>query len=595
MKNYTSIGLSILVLAGVIVGMTLWVRAFYTSVQNYRSPLKEIDLSPSPSSPATNAGKVVIVLIGGLGYDTSLILNLPVLEQLKQIGVNVAVESIPPTYSRTAWATLISGASPETNDAPPVDMPLEKLYLLEVDTIFARARQARLQTALLGMADWRRLIPRNQLDYVFFVDEPGPEADRVIFETALSIIEGGQADLMLIHFTQVNFAGQHQGGPSGPAYLQAANRIDAYLGQISAAMNLRDTTLVVLSDHGQISSGGYGGAEPDVIWQQVVMVGGNTNPGNYSDIHQTDIVPTISTLLGIAPPGAAQGRILFEMLRLDEYNQAVAQLLLANQRTALAEAYISQIQGEPVALPDTLSEDLAQAQASLNNNNIGGAFELAQLAQQEADTQMTIARNSRIRREQLPRLVITALIVLVWLVTMWRRRGLHAGSVVIATVATVVLYHALYWLQGYSYSISALAGLSGYTELPFDVARRVAVSLLAGGGLLLIFFMLTDEVDWAILLGTGYGFSMLVTFIFILPFFWGSWQNGLVATWRLPEVDLAFWQISSAFESMSAAVLGLILPWPIMSLSLFINLIRRRLSDTRARKTSSGTLPGLRF
>jgi hypothetical protein len=325
------------------------------------------------------------------------------------------------------------------------------------------------------------------------------------------------------------------------------------------------------------------------------MVGSHTNPGNYSDIHQTDIVPTISTLLRIAPPGAAQGRILFEMLRLDEYDRTVAQLLLANQRAALAEAYVSQIQGESVVLPDTLAEELTQAQASLNSNNIGGAFELASLAQQEADTQMAIARNGRIRREQLPQLVITALIVFIWLVTMWRRRGLHAGSVLVATIATVVLYHALYWLQGYSYSISALSGLSEYTELPFEVARRVAVSLLAGGGLLLISFMLTDEIDWTTLLGTGYGFSVLATFIFILPFFWGSWQNGLVATWRLPEVDPAYWQISSAFEATSAAVLGLILPWPIMSLSLFINLIRRRLSETRAGTAERGTLPGLRF
>ena len=159
-------------------------------------------------------------------------------------------------------------------------------------------------------------------------------------------------------------------------------------------------------------------------------------------------------------------------------------------------------------------------------------------------------------------------------------------------MATIVFYHALYQLQGNIYSLSSLAGLA---EFPLQIARRVAVSLLGGGGLMLIFFMLTDEEDWVILLGTGYGFSVLVTFGFILPFFWGYWQNGLVATWRLPDVGAVYWQISSAFEAMSAATLGLILPWPIMSLALFINVLRRRLSTTQAKSREVDTLPGFRL
>ena len=155
MKKYASIGLSILVLTSVIIGMTLWVRAFHASIQNYRSPLGEVDLSAQPS-PLTKTSKVVMVLISGLGYDASQTLDLPVFEQLERVGANAAVQSMPPTYSQTAWATLISGAPPDTNDAPPVDIPFEDLRLLEVDTIFARAHEAKLQTALLGIADSQR-------------------------------------------------------------------------------------------------------------------------------------------------------------------------------------------------------------------------------------------------------------------------------------------------------------------------------------------------------------------------------------------------------------------------------------------------------
>jgi hypothetical protein len=599
MKKYTSIGLSILVLASVVVGMMLWVRAFRTSIQNYRSPLSEVDLLPQPS-PSTKMSNVVIVLISGLGYDASQTLNLPVFQQIQQIGANAAVQSLPPTYAQTAWATLISGARPEINDAAPVDLPFEDLRLLEVDTIFARAHEAQLQTALLGNSTWRRLIPRNHLDYTFFIDDPGPEAGQSILETALPIIKNDDAQLILIHFTQVDFAAQNQGGTSAPAYQQAASRVDAYLEQIKAAIDLKRTVLVVLADHGHIPAGGYGGAEVEVVWQPFVMVGENVIPGNYSDIYQTDIAPTISSLLGVAPPSAAQGRILFEMLRLNKYDQAVAQLVLAHQRVRLAKAYLAQIKGTSTTLPDQLIADLNQAQTSLANNNIGGTFQLASLAQREADTQMTAVKNNRARADQFPRLVVAILIILVWFRVMWQRRGFHAGSIVIAAIITIALYHALYQLQGYSYSISSLFVSTGYatpdfSALPFEVARRIAVSLLAGGGLILVFLMLTDEADWLTLLGTGYGFSVLVTFVFILPFFWAYWQNGLVVTWHLPAVEPVFWQISSALEVISAATLGLILPWPIMSLSLVMNLIRRRLSETQARPSEPGPLPGLRL
>ncbi|MBI1880422.1 MAG: alkaline phosphatase family protein [Chloroflexi bacterium] len=206
-KKYISIGLSLLVLAGIIIGSALGGKTFYTSIQSYRSPLQKADLLPQPPVTPKNA-KVVVVLVSGLGYDSSLALELPALEQLKQAGANMAVQSFPPTYSQTAWATLVTGAPPETNDAPPVDLPLDSLHPLEIDTIFARAHSANLQTTLLGAAAWRRLIPRNQLDYTFFVAEPGAEADAAIMEAALPIVENDEIELTLIHFSQVDVAAQ---------------------------------------------------------------------------------------------------------------------------------------------------------------------------------------------------------------------------------------------------------------------------------------------------------------------------------------------------------------------------------------------------
>lgn len=587
-KKYVSIGLSLLALAGIILGAAWWGKAFFTSVQNYRSPLRQTALAPQPVV-APKQTKVVMVLISGLGYDDSLLLELPALEQLKQAGATMAVESAPPTYSQTAWATLITGAPPETNDAPPVDLPAEQLHPLEVDTLFARAHAAQLSTALVGAAPWRRLIPRNQLDYAFFADSPGPEADAAILEAALPLLENDDIALTLVHFTQVDLAGQNLGGAESGAYRQAALQVDAYLGQISQALDLNRSVLVVLSDHGHIPDGGHGGDEVEVIWQPLVMIGQGITPGNYSDIHQTDIAPTVATLLGLAAPTASQGRILFELLRLDEREQAQVQLSLAQQRLALAEAYVSQIEGASTPVPQAILTDLARAQTAFITNNLSGAFQLALLTQQEADAYLLAARRYRVAAGQWWRLPVALIILLVWFSFIWRRRGEHAGSILIAAGLTIGLYHALYQLQGHTYSVS---GLRDFSEWPFDIARRTAVSLLAGGGLMLIFLMLAREEDWLTLLSTSYGFGLLVTFAFALPLFWAFWQNGLTATWHLPAILPAFWQITGLLEVMIAAILALVLPWPIMILNLFVNLIRRRLDESRAR-AKSDALPGL--
>jgi len=588
MNKYLSISLSIILLLGIIVGTIFWIRAFNESVKNFESPLREANLSPQPRSLPKMAN-VVVVLVSGLGYDDSQTLDMPVLAQLAQTGANAAIQSFPPTYSQTSQITLVTGAPPETNSAPPNDLPLEALSLIEIDTLFAEAHQAQQKTAIFGLSDWQRLIPRNHLDETLFVSTSGPEADQAIMDVALPILKENNIDLTFIHLTQLDFAAKHQGGPNSNAYKAAASRIDSYLGQISNTMDLSNEVLVILSDHGYTASGGYGGDEVEVIWQPLVMIGEGIAPGSYSDIHQTDIAPTISVLLGIAPPTATQGRILFEMLRLDEQEQTIAQLTLARQRIALAGAYLAQINNAPITLPNFLITDLAQAQTAFTQNNIGGALQLATLVQKEADSQIVNARQNRVRVGQWSRLLVVLLVISILLSFMWRRRGEYTGSIVVATVITIGLYHILFQVQGYSYSISSL---NNFAELPFDITRRTAVSLLAGGGLILIFLMLSNETNWGTLLRAGYDFSVLVTFIFALPLFWAFWQNGLIFNQFLPAVKPLFWQITGLHEVMIVAILGLMLPWPIMFLNLIVNLARHYLDENQS-QPEPDALPGL--
>jgi hypothetical protein len=588
MKKYLSIVLTIFILLCIIAGMTIWIQAFYESVKTYQSPLQELELPAQPSILPKTA-RIVIVLISGLGYEASQALNLPVFAQLTQTGASTAIQSDPPTYSQTSRLTLVTGAPADVNGAPPMDQPLENLSPTSIDTIFARVHEAHLQTALLGRDDWQYLIPANDLDNTFFVNAAGPDADQVILQAALPLIKNSQVDLVFIQFTGLEFAAKRPGGLSSDGYQAAVSNIDSYLGQISRAVDFNETVLMVLGDHGYTESGGQGGDEIEIVRQPLVIIGKNIIPGSYTDIRQLDIAPTISTILGTPPPKSAYGRILFEMLSLNEQSRTGAQLTLAQQRIALAAAYITQIKGSDVSLPESLLADLAQAEKTFTQNNLGGAFQLALLTQENADSQIAAAKYGQIQTEQWSRLIIVILVTSIWFMIMWRRRGRHASLIVVATIITLGLYHTLFQLQGYSYSISSF---NNFAQLPFDIARRSVVSLLAGGALVLIFLMLVDEKNWITLLGTGYGFSLFVTFIFALPLFWAFWQNGFTVKWYLPAVVPVFWQIVGLLEVMMAAIVGLLLPWPIMLLNLFVNWVRRHLSDSPSR-SEQDALPGL--
>lgn len=566
MEKYRSLALTMLTLTGLIIGSGVWTRLFYTSIQDYRSPFQMVELTDQRSVSATT-GKVVVILIEGLGYDESLRLDLPNLERLRQSGANAAIQSAAPTYSQTAWATLLTGAPAATNDAPPLDIAT---HLLKVDTVFTRLQAAESKIALIGPAIWRQILPRNDLDYTFFVDQRGAEADRIIVETALPFLTNEEVGLVFIHLTQVNVAGLHQGGPGSAAYGRAVYAVDSYLGQLSLLLDLSHTALIVLSDHGHIEGGGYGGDEPAVIWQPLVMVGEGIIPGDYSDVHQTDIAPTLTTLLGAAPPAAAQGRILFEMLNISPQNQVMAQLDLSQQQLSLTEAYLTQIQATPI--PEALAADLAQAQTFFMRNNNSGALQLARQTHQQAAQVREQAKANRLRSERRPRLILAGTVAVIWLMGIWRTRGPYTGSVLVAVVATVGLYHLLYWLQGNSYSLSSIQNIA---TLPSEVARRLAVSLLAGGSLLLIFLMLIQEEESLVVIQTGYALVMLVTFIFALPLFWTFWQNGFVVSWHLPAPNLLFWRIISLSEVMAAAILGLLFPWPLLALNGLVSRIRR--------------------
>ena len=141
---------------------------------------------------------------------------------------------------------------------------------------------------------------------------------------------------MLIHLDQVDYAGHHEGGPRDPRWNAAATRADALLEQIAGALDFKQDTLIVLSDHGQIDRGGHGGQDPITLVEPFVMVGAGVKPGQYPDMQMVDVAPTIAVLLGTNIPASRRRQAADADAQRGPARQALIQTAWSAQQAGAA-------------------------------------------------------------------------------------------------------------------------------------------------------------------------------------------------------------------------------------------------------------------
>lgn len=574
MQKYGSILVSLLILAAAAVGAYRWADALQYSFFTYQSPLSVVQVPPGEPLPSQTQ-RVVVVIIGGLGYAASNSSDMPNYEALRAAGASAMMTSQPPTYPLPARTTLVTGAWPELNGAPSLEATATGVRPVPFDHLFAAAQDAGLHTAIAASEGWASMLSVSTPHASFFTPDQDAIADGQVALAALNFVADAQYHLVLIHFSQLDAAGQAD-GVSSPAYASAARQIDNHLRQIVRLADTSRSVLIVTSDHGLIEGGQLGGDEPELTQLPFVMIGQGIIPGVYSGIRQVDLAPTVAALLGTRLPAVTQGRPLYEMMRLDAEAQAHSQLALAMQKVALGDAYLMVLDGN--RLSQATHRDLASAQQTLLNGNQAGALELARLVAEEAAAEMTTAKAARIARERLPRLLIVAFGMVLTLILFWGRRGANSLLSIIAGGATLTIYYVLYRLAGYTLSLSTI----GDTGTFFTTLLRNAVAGLAGGELLLLLGLLyRDERRWSAAILAGYDYGLLATLLAALPALVGYWQHGATIRWYLPDLGLTLLHFVALVQVCVVAVLAMALPW-LVGLVVWAIGRWRAYSETRA-------------
>lgn len=551
MTKRLRIVLGIVLLLGIAAGAYFWATGMIESNYAYRSPLKDNPPALGNTLGEASTQRVVLVLIDALRYDTSLNKDvMPTLNELRSQGASAEMHSRPPSYSEPGYTVLMTGAWPDLSDGPTLNMDYGTIYTWTQDNLFSAAHRDGLKTAVSGYYWFEELIPQDAVDTSYYTPGEDRKADEDVMNAALPWLEKGDAQLVLIHLDQVDYAGHHEGGVISSNWNEAATRADKQLADIVSRLDLSKDTLIVFSDHGQIDAGGHGGQDPITLVEPLVMVGAGIKSGEFGNVNMVDLAPTVSALLGLNLPASTQGEVLIRMLNLNESVLAALPNAVQAQQTTLLTDYASSIGVNLPAEKIPTGSSVSQYQKALDS-----------------------LHNARLFNERIPRAAVCA-VILALMVVFWIR-NLKNGSLWWIAGGLLCLglfnYRYAYWDQK-TYSLSSV---TGQMDLIVYVAVTTAIAfliswLIAALGRRTFWLKPADSALSTL------GFVLSAAGIAGLPVLWSFFLNGVLTTWALPD-----------YLSMFLALLGLIQMLVIAAVGMLFIGISAILSYKPLKKTTS--------
>jgi hypothetical protein len=517
--------LSLLIAAGAY----FWATGTIASNYAYRSPLQHTPPEPGEPLGESSTRRLVIILVDALRYDTSLRTDtMPVLASLREQGASATMHSQPPSYSEPGYSTILTGAWPEINDGPTINLDYEEIPTFTQDNLFSAAKRTGLRTGISGYYWFEKLVPQQDVDLFFYTPGEDAAADREVVDAALPWLEDTTPGVFLIHIDQVDYAGHHEGGAASDNWLAAANRSDSLIGEILAKLDLSQDTLVVLSDHGQIDAGGHGGQDPVTLVEPFVIAGKAVIPGTYPDIQMVDVAPTLAALIGANLPASTQGQVQAAMLALPEQVTTSLPEATKLQQTVLTRAYLQAVNPKTgVSLPT--GSQVEEYQAVIHK-----------------------VRSSRLFSDRVLRAIPAALVLaaLVTLLIRLRKSGsLQWGIAGLVTAALFNLRYALVDQRTYS-----LSSVTGEMDLILYVGITSLISFLAAW----LVVMLTGQRFRLIPLPASlfsFGLSLTTILVLFLPVLLSFVLNGALVTWTLPDYLTSFLALLGLIQILIIAVL----------------------------------------
>jgi hypothetical protein len=533
MKKYLGQVIGITLCLAIAVVSYLWATNLMGSMYSYRSPLSNNPPAPGPEIGIPVTSKVVIILVDALRVDTASDPKvMPFLNSMRTTSAWATMHSQAPSYSEAGWTTLLTGAWPDISDGPLLNLDYLNIFPFTQDNLFSAAQRNGLKTAISGYYWFEKMVPQSSVNQSYYTKGEDSSADRQVVDKSIPWLNDDKIGLILIHIDQVDYAGHYEGGPISHYWSDAALRSDILIEQIIGKLDLNKDTVLIISDHGQIDSGGHGGTESIVLTEPFLLMGKGIKPGRYSDVQMVDVAPTVAVLLGTNIPATNQGHPLLNMLIVNVDHVSVINSLLKNQQAGLLDAY---------------SKAIGQ------NINLNAGQDIVT----EAQNALQKMRYTRILRERLIRgsLTLVSLGLFLFLLFKYQPRKVFLISLLLGVIFTLLFNFRYAIMDKHPYSLSWVPGQS---ELISYCALTTILAFFACWLTFFIKFRLhtknpSDAFCYTIFL------TLSSIFIVAIPIFISFVMNGILVSWTLPDLKTMFVSFLALIQSMLISIIGLML------------------------------------
>lgn len=608
--------LAVLLLAGIALAATWWRAQLAASLRDYRAPgpaliVRPVDApkgaggegSAALTSPPV-AQQVLLIVISGLRADAAR--RLPTLADLAGRGARGEVAATEPGSVAASWAALLTGAPPEWSGGALVDVPDAVPRPVAAETLLVAARGAGMRAALFGKGPWAGVVDgesvRGGAPTTYTV---AAVADQVTTQAAREALSRAEVELAVVGYGHVAQAAAAFGAGSAE-YDKAAQTVDSQVQDLLRGLDLRQSVIIVTGDRG-LTDAPDGG---DAARVPFIMVGAAVRSGDFGQIPQRDIAPTVAALVGLPPPALAQGAARGDMLQ--EPDRVRAQLSVADARQklaverALAEAHGTerdrQVNADEIA-------GLPVVQTALALGNEGAGWRLAEPTVREAQRRLDSIRERMVAESADSRtLAFLGLMAALAVVAAWRvttARALMIGAALVALLGpldalsvarptafalplavAVAVTASLVWLwrgrdpRAMRLTVAGGVGLLALTLGAWvtpaadlgalarggDALRGVvwpaALALAWGGAAAVAVVWWRDEGEvapQAAWLAAQFCLALVGLLAAELAFFW--WQAGMTVSGFLPPLAYVVGAAMTLTRLQAVAVGGLLLPW----------------------------------
>ena len=264
------------------------------------------------SSPQVSAIKHVVMLgIDGLSVDGLAKAKTPHLDKLTAEGVFLSrSRGVMPTKSAPNWSSILTGVYPSQHGIHSNQWWWFRFKRTQgYPTIFTALKKSRPQSEAVALYEWKqfgRLFKSAELKSSWWVK------DKTKLTKELSnALSSGMPTLTVVHMLSADMAG-HEHAWMSDEYIEGVEYTDGQVGAIMELLKakdaLKDTLIVVATDHGGVGKG-HGGDSATELYTPVIFNGPGIKKGLrlHGMTQNVDITATLYRTLGIQSEVALKG------------------------------------------------------------------------------------------------------------------------------------------------------------------------------------------------------------------------------------------------------------------------------------------------